>query len=191
MARARGSVAKARASPRNMLRGNWSSRMSSASAPCALFSQSENFPAAAASYVSTNRSRISASKAASLVNQRSGPAWCQNDTIASALAVMGLSVSRVRGSAGFVAEGAPQDFADVGFGEFFAEFDVFGHLVAGETGIEIRTQDFGRNVRIFPDYKELAHFAGMFVGNADKRALRYSTLTHRDIFDFVGEDFET
>ena len=39
-ARASGSAAKVRASPRNMLRGNWSSTISSASAPSAVASQS-------------------------------------------------------------------------------------------------------------------------------------------------------
>src|SRR6478672_5149337 len=173
MARARGSVAKASLSPRNMLRGNWSSRISSPSVPCALFSQSENFPAAAASYVSKNRSRISVSKAKSLVNQRSDPAWCQNDTISSALAVIGDFPTRCAGggSAGFVAERAPQDFADVGFGELVAKFNIFWHFEAGETGNEIRTQDFGGEVGVLFDHKELPHFPGMFVGHAHKRAL--------------------
>src|SRR5258705_8498859 len=56
-----------------MLRGNWSSTITSASAPCGLSSQASP-PPAAASQVARNRARISASKPASFSNHLSGPA---------------------------------------------------------------------------------------------------------------------
>ena len=77
-ARASGSAAKVRALPRNMLRGNWSSTMRSASAPSGVASQwssgQRRRPRRSAGTASRSRRRTPSS----LLNQLSGPAARQN-----------------------------------------------------------------------------------------------------------------
>ena len=65
-------------SPRNMLRGNWSSTMTSASAPSGVFSQGASLPSRPVCQRQEKRAAISASKAASFSNHLSGPAARQN-----------------------------------------------------------------------------------------------------------------
>src|SRR6185503_14569057 len=134
-ARACGSVAKARLSPRNMLRGNWLSRISSASAPSALISHDANRPSAAASCSARKRRRISSSSAGFFSNQPFGPTLRQNDTTSAgldAVSFMGELGSRRRRPDRLVAQRAAQNLADIGLGQVVAKFDLLGHLVAGE-----------------------------------------------------------
>src|SRR6266700_2030352 len=82
-ARASGSVAKARALPRKVLRGTWSRRMSKASAPAGVESQSDRSPVAAVSWHGLKRASTSASKAGSLQNHFCGPAARQKASTSS------------------------------------------------------------------------------------------------------------
>ena len=66
--------------PRNMFRGNWSSRITSARAPSALSSHAASSPRAAASCSARNLVLIVRSKPSSFPNHRSGPASRQKDT---------------------------------------------------------------------------------------------------------------
>ncbi len=75
-----GSVAKMRAWPRNMLRGNWSSRISSASAPSALCSQALSLPAAAASRSRESARGFRRRRRRPSRTSASGPASRQNAT---------------------------------------------------------------------------------------------------------------
>src|SRR6187401_566579 len=103
-----------------MLRGNWSSTMTSASAPSSLVSHDDSSPAAAHCHSPRKRRRTSASKASSRRYQRSGPASRQNtripvgvtaaSTIDSPYALLGCSLL-------LVAQFAAQDLADIGLGQ--------------------------------------------------------------------------
>ena len=85
--RARGSVAKAWAEPRNMLRGNWSSSSSRASAPSALSTQPFSSAREAAKCRSRKCDLISPSKAAFFENQAFGPALRQKATTSVGVSV--------------------------------------------------------------------------------------------------------
>src|SRR5918994_525943 len=78
-----------------MLRGNWSSSRTTASAPSGVNSQSLRSPRAAASYVKAKRSRQAASSASSLANQRSGAASRPKETTSSGVARVGFSTGSI------------------------------------------------------------------------------------------------
>src|SRR6201994_5022415 len=192
IARASRSVANMRACARNILRGNWSSRSSSASAPSALVYQALSAPAAAASCNARKRARICSSNAVSFSNQRSGPASRQNAMTSEGLTVAAacsISCRRWR-IARFVAQGAAQDLADIGLRQFAAEFDLPRHLVAGESrfqeGVQLRIGEIG----LFLHREQLGHFAGMRIRYADHGDFHQAAMAHGHFFDLVGENFE-
>src|SRR4051812_35174774 len=76
-----------------MLRGSWSSRIRSASAPSGVRSQSVRSPRAAASWTGRNRCRQRASKAWSGENQRWRPASRQKATTSSAPGRLSIAIS--------------------------------------------------------------------------------------------------
>ena len=95
--RAAASVAYMRGVPRNELRGNWSSKIMSASAPTGVALQPSSSPRAAASCSGRKRSRKRRSNPSSLANQRAGPAPSQNATTSRASA--GATASRYESAA--------------------------------------------------------------------------------------------
>jgi hypothetical protein len=66
-----------------------------------------------------------------------------------------------------IAQGAPQNFADIGLRQFVAKLDLSWHLVAGELGSQESAQLGGGYFWLLFDYEKLADFAGMLVGDAD------------------------
>ena len=129
-ARANGSVAKARASPRNILRGNWSSSMSSASAPCARLLPVRQF-SGSGSFVG--------------VEETIADLFVESGVLFEPAVRPGLLPKRhylgythdhgrytsIRGRlTGVIAQRAPQDLADIGLRQFVAKLDLFRHLVA-------------------------------------------------------------
>src|SRR5437016_9391118 len=120
-----------------MLRGNWSSTMTSARAPSSLVSQDESFPAAASCQRPRKRRRTSSSKAPSFLYQRSGPASRQNASTPAGLATSPPAIGR-SGALGrgrlllLVAQLTAQDLADIGLGQVGPELDLLRHLVASE-----------------------------------------------------------
>src|ERR1700691_637149 len=82
---ASGSVAKECGLPRNMLRGNWSSKMTNPNAPSGVFSQAASSPRAAASCSGRNVNRTRRSNSSFFSHHRSAPASRQNDTIPAAV----------------------------------------------------------------------------------------------------------
>src|SRR5258706_10245523 len=103
-----------------MLRGNWSSTMTSATAPSSLLSQDASSPATAACQRPRYRPRTPASKPSSRVYQRSGPASRQKARIsAGATSLPGMRNGPQPGSGRgllLVAQFAAQDLADIGLG---------------------------------------------------------------------------
>src|SRR4029453_10473982 len=134
-----------------MLRGNWSSTMTSASAPSSLVSQDDNSPAAAHCHRPRKRRRTSASKPSSRRYQRSGPASRQNarmsagvtaaSTIDSPYAPLGRGLL-------LVAQFAAQDLADIGLGQVGPELDLLGDLVGGELCAAVLDDFLGGEVRV-------------------------------------------
>src|SRR5215218_2654088 len=122
-------------SSRNMLRGNWSSTMTSASAPSSPASHEDNSPAAAHCHMPRKRRRTSASKASSRRYHRSGPASRQNARIpagVSAASTIEGPYAPLGGGLLLVPQFAAQDLADIGLGQFGPELDLLGDLVGGE-----------------------------------------------------------
>ena len=144
------------ASSRNMLRGNWSSTMTSASAPSSLASHDDNSPAAACRHRSRKRRRTSASNASSRLYQRSWPASRQNAKNAGRRDVSFShrqdARTRLQAAAFFlVAQFAAQDLADIGLGQVGPELDLLGHLVGGELRAAVLDDFLGGEVRVLLD----------------------------------------
>src|SRR4051795_2418923 len=102
-----------------MLRGNWSSTMTSASAPSSLPSHDDNSPAAARCHRPRKRRRTSTSKASSRRYQRSGPASRQKAKMPAGVteaSTIGEGTALRRGLL-LVAQFAAQDLADIGLGQ--------------------------------------------------------------------------
>src|SRR5215211_4089885 len=120
-------------SSRNMLRGNWSSTMTSASAPSSLPSHDDNSPAAARCHRPRKRRRTSASNASSGVYQRLGPASRQKAKmpagVTGASAIDRKPARALRRGFLLVAQFAAQDLADIGLGQVGPELDLLGDLV--------------------------------------------------------------
>src|SRR5213595_2141655 len=115
-------------SSRNRLRGNWSSTMTSASAPSSLPSHDANSPAAARCHRPRKRRRTSASNASSGVYQRSGPASRQNARMSAGVTEASTMdegpVRPLRRGLLLVAQFAAQDLADIGLGQIGPELDL-------------------------------------------------------------------
>src|SRR5262245_27970698 len=114
-----------------MLRGNWSSTMTSASVPSSLVSHDDISPAAALCHRSKKRWRTSASNASPGVYQRLGLASRQNASMPAGVTETSTMEVRRRSGRGLflVAQFAAQDLADIGLGQVGPELDLLGHLV--------------------------------------------------------------
>src|SRR5437016_5578991 len=115
-----------------MLRGNWSSTMTSASAPSSLASQDASSPATARRHRPRYRPRTPASNSSSRVYQRSGPASRQKARIAAGATSVPVMPSGPHTGSGrgllLVAQFAAQDLADIGLGQVGSELDLLGDL---------------------------------------------------------------
>src|SRR6187549_735618 len=153
--------------------------MSNASAPSALCSQPDNCPAAAASWVARKRSRISSSNAVSFLNQRSGPAFCQNATTSAAVATIAprinwLPVARAH-RAGRVGGSCRRLFSAIRPGIRSAS------ALYSWQGVQVVCGDIG----FFPDRIQLADLAGVFVRHADDGAFEQAAVAHGYFLDLV------
>src|SRR2546421_7336885 len=168
-----------------MLRGNWASTMTSASAPSSLVSHDDNSPAAARCHRPRKRRRTSASKASSRRYQRSGPASRQNARIsAGATEASPIVRSSARPSGRgllLVAQFAAQDLADIGLGQIGPELDLLGHLVGGELRAAVLDDVVGRKVLILLDDERLHRFARFRILHADNSAFQHARVA-RDHF---------
>lgn len=57
-----------------------------------------------------------------------------------------------------VAQGSPQDFAHIGFGQFGPEFDLFGHFIAGQVFTAVCNHFFRRQAGVLFNDKHLDDF---------------------------------
>src|SRR6478672_420122 len=140
---------------RNKLRGNWSSTMTSASAPSSLVSHETNSPAAARCHRSRKRRHTSASKASSRRYQRSGPASRQNARISAGVTEASTIDEGARAASGrgllLVAQFAAQDLADIGLGQIVPELDLLGDLVGGQLRAAVLDDFLGGEARVLLD----------------------------------------
>src|SRR6185312_12467078 len=181
-----------------MLRGNWSSTMTSASAPSSVASQHDSSPASAFRHSPKKRSRRSASKASSRLYQRSLPAARQKARIAagetsSRMSVMERAFAATCGSGRgllFVTQFAAQDLSDIGLRQVGPEFDLLRDFVVGQLCAAELDDVFGGHVRIFLYHKRLDRFARSRVRNADHGAFQHAGMAGDHFLDLVGIDVE-
>src|SRR3984885_5262004 len=179
-----------------MLRGNWSSTMTSASAPSSVASQHDSSPPAAFRHSPKKRRRRSASKASSGLYQRSLPAARQKARImagetSARMSVMGIR--RTRGSRRgllFVAQFAAQDLSDIGLRQVGPELDLLRDLVVGQLRAAELDDVLGGHGRIFLYHERLDGFAGPRVLDADHGAPQHAGMARDHFLDLVGIDVE-
>src|SRR6185369_14543207 len=180
-------------SSRNRLRGNWSSTMTSASAPSSLPSHDDNSPAAARCHRPRKR-RTSASKASSRRYQRSGPASRQKAKmpagVTEASTIGEGARTALRRGLLLVAQFAAQDLADIGLGQVGPELDLLGDLVGGELRAAVLDDFLGGEVRVLLDDEGFDRLAGLGVLHADDGAFQHAGMARDHFLDLVGIDVE-
>src|SRR4051795_4453548 len=177
-----------------MLRGNWSSTMTSASAPSSLPSHDDNSPAAARCHRPRKRRRTSASKASSRRYQRSGPASRQKAKmpagVTEASTIGEGARTALRRGLLLVAQFAAQDLADIGLGQVGPELDLLGDLVGGQLRAAVLDDFLSREVRVLLDDEGFHRLARFRVLHADHGALQHAGMARDHFLDLVGIDVE-
>src|SRR6476619_542526 len=179
---------------RNKLRGNWSSTMTSASAPSSLVSHETNSPAAAHCHRPRKRRHTSASKASSRRYQRSGPASRQNARISAGVTEASTIGECARAASGrgllLVAQFAAQDLADIGLGQIVPELDLLGHLVGSQLRGAVFDDVVDRKVRVLLDDERLHRLARFRIRDADHGAFQHARMAGDYFLDLVRIDVE-